>query len=505
MSSFIRTTARIFWLPTVTLNTIRLSPARTQSTMASNLTRGAGTSAFKMHIDPENTGLWGVRQTEEAAKKVTELLQEDMEQHHVFFNKHHFHNHIPHHLLALYGTQCTSPSVLQTAYDNNADYQRPVLPRHDTSTTTTARNQDQAAAFSLSSEDAWPSSARKYLGREEYYPDFLAFFQSELDKHGGASIPDVLNKYLFGDSEEMMPRLFGGVLHPLIQLMYGMEWNQPAIVAEALAQTAVHSDQMKEYLHSSAESGAQESGGKGMGKIVDLLNEIKNDTRLSAAAKNSDDQKIFDGVLGRAREEMVSLASRVKVGVDEIEERTAEMFEACVYMAAAAARKGGVKLGKVDKFDFFLMHHVNSSPIFVTINAQDWIPKETKARILEWKIRMDLLEYAARGVPELGVDKLTGYNPRKAREGESIQDIIFRLHTFPDDGHAVKLGRAAVICRNICKKYEEQGKDWVQIRGDDAWKKVCHLIVDSVEAPGDTWVRSAGFDEAWESLPDAKL
>jgi hypothetical protein len=34
---------------------------------------------FKMHVTPHNTGLWRIRQTDEAAKKVSELLQEDME------------------------------------------------------------------------------------------------------------------------------------------------------------------------------------------------------------------------------------------------------------------------------------------------------------------------------------------------------------------------------------------------------------------------------------------
>jgi hypothetical protein len=34
---------------------------------------------YKMHITPDNTGLWHVKQTDEAAKKVSELLQEDLE------------------------------------------------------------------------------------------------------------------------------------------------------------------------------------------------------------------------------------------------------------------------------------------------------------------------------------------------------------------------------------------------------------------------------------------
>lgn len=54
----------------------------------------AGTTAYKISVSPENTGLWHVRQTEEASKKVSELLQEDLEKHHVFFNKDGFHNHV---------------------------------------------------------------------------------------------------------------------------------------------------------------------------------------------------------------------------------------------------------------------------------------------------------------------------------------------------------------------------------------------------------------------------
>ena len=34
---------------------------------------------YKVHVTPDNTGLWHIKQTEEAAKKVSELLQEDME------------------------------------------------------------------------------------------------------------------------------------------------------------------------------------------------------------------------------------------------------------------------------------------------------------------------------------------------------------------------------------------------------------------------------------------
>lgn len=34
---------------------------------------------YKMHVAPANTGLWGIQQTDEAAQKTSELLQEDLE------------------------------------------------------------------------------------------------------------------------------------------------------------------------------------------------------------------------------------------------------------------------------------------------------------------------------------------------------------------------------------------------------------------------------------------
>ena len=52
--------------------TARLLQTSPYAKMASNL-------PFKMHVTPDNTGLWHIKQTDEAANKVSELLQEDME------------------------------------------------------------------------------------------------------------------------------------------------------------------------------------------------------------------------------------------------------------------------------------------------------------------------------------------------------------------------------------------------------------------------------------------
>lgn len=377
--------------------------------------------------------------------------------------------------MALYGTGAGA-RPLQKGFDDNTSYQRPVLPTHD------------AVVEELRDWD----HARAYLGKERHYPDFLRFFQREIEAHGWEA---VLTTYLFqgGDAaDDMLARLFSGFLHPLIQLMYGMEWAQPALVASALAQIAVHKpDTVKDFLLESERLARNQASPSP--SILTLLSEIHSSPILASSAHFSDGNKIRDGVFARARAEMLALTSLVSVPPSSLAEATAEMFHACVYTASAAALL--FHPPKPPKYDFFLIHHVNGAPFFLTVNKMGWIPLETKARLLEWKVRMDLIQYAARGTPQLEMEKVAGYRPRN-REGKEPIDVIARLHELADDGHAIKLGRAALICRDICRPYED--RDWIKIKGDELWMNVFRLVVDSVEAPGPNWVRTCGLAEAWE-------
>lgn len=62
-------------------------------------------------------------------------------------------------------------------------------------------------------------------------------------------------------------------------------------------------------------------------------------------------------------------------------------------------------------------HHVNAAPMCAVLNRQDWVPANVKARVLEWKIRMDLIEYVARGSPEFDLDSVLAYVPRDVTPG----------------------------------------------------------------------------------------
>ncbi|KAI1505859.1 HypA protein [Biscogniauxia marginata] len=442
-------------------------------TFRRNITKMA--TAHTIQITPDNTGLWHVRQSEPAAKKTSELLQKDLESHHVYFNDSGFHNHISHQLLALYGTGASAEDIEKGYYDN-VSYQRPAYKAHEN------------AVEELRDWD----TAKKRLGKGQYYADFLAFFQAEIERLGWEK---TLHEYMFkGDerSEDMLIRMFAGFVHPLIQLMYGVEWQQPAMVAMGLAQAAIHHDDLRNFMFTAEE--AEESASTPMPRITNLLDAVREDKKVATAARLVDPNKIQGGVLARAWDETIKIVGQVKVNPDELEERTVEMYNAQIYEAAAAA----LRPGKYPKFDFFLMHHVNVNPIFVVINKQEWISTANKVRLLEWKIRLDLVQYAARGCPPLSLDSIASYVPRDKNPGPAIE-LLPRIHALHEDGHVSKLFRAVGIGHEISKKYED--REWLKIKGD-LWTKIAYMVIDGAESPGRTWVRSAGFDGAWKEVPD---
>jgi hypothetical protein len=221
-------------------------------------------------------------------------------------------NHIAHHLLTLFALNA-SPEEIQKGYDDNVSYQRPPEPLKD----------------SIVNDMHDPDRFKTYLGKEKYYHDFLVFFQKEIEEKTWQA---VLNEYLFANNEranDMLCRLFAGFLHPIIHLGFGIEFQQPAIMAEALAQAAVH-DSWMAPLFLGCEEAADANRGKDKPKktIMQLIEEARNNEKLRSAPHFNDGNKIRDGIMKRAPKEMIQLASQYAINEDEIEEKTAEMINA---------------------------------------------------------------------------------------------------------------------------------------------------------------------------------
>ena len=147
------------------------------------------------------------------------------------------------------------------------------------------------------------------------------------------------------------------------------------------------------------------------------------------------------------------------------------------------------------------MHAANSSIFFPTFNAQPWLSEASKIRLLKFKGYSDLTLYASQGSPALLPNEITTYEPAKKSDPAqtSWAGVFTRLFAHGDDGHAVKFGRAVANAENIMRRYE--GEPWAQFKGG-MWLTAGNMIADSVEAPApeSKWVRSAGFEEAWEQF-----
>ncbi|KAF4446249.1 hypothetical protein F53441_10091 [Fusarium austroafricanum] len=436
---------------------------------------------FKIQVEPQNSGLLGLKLGQSEASKVTDLLQRDLDNHHVFFNESGFHDHIVHHVLTLYGTGATT-KALDTAYNANKTYQlKAMKPKPE-------------IIDKLEHSSDWS----QYLGKGRNYATFFRFFQNEIGRIGWQ---DTLKEYLFKDDargRDMQSRLFAGILHPLIQLLYGMEWSQPMIIASALAQTAVHRDDYHEFLTLAAEKAKAVDAPPKMKSLGSLYEDAVKDEKLRTSSHWDDSNRILDGVFTRAKDEMTTLAAGVRVDEDELDERMAEMVHNSAFVASAAAFHP----------PYSPRHHITSTPFFLTLKEQSWIPASTKAHFLENKIRMDLLQYIACGSPALRGDLLREYKPKDENNlADKPEDLLARIHNIVDDGHTVKLARALILAQRVTMPYED--KEWVKIKGNDEWLRAMYLLLDANEEAnrqgGTLWVRSSGFDKAWEEIPKAKM
>lgn len=372
--------------------------------------------------------------SEASSVKASELLQENLERYHIFFNSAGFHNHIVHHLLTIWALKA-SPKELQRGYDTNKSYQRP------------AQKPDEKIVDELYD----PTNFIRHCGGSNYN-DFLEFFQREIEKKGWQA---VLNEHVFaGDkrADHMLALLFSGILHPLIHLGFGVEFSQPAIIAEALAQTACHSINLHRLLLS-AEKAAKYKEDK---PIVELLEQIRTGSRQS-------------------REEVLS---HVRVTPDKLEEKTAEMINAITYFTGGITRRSN----DIYKFDFYLIHSVNASVFFTSFLRQDWLSTANKVRLLEWKIRMDLDSCASKG-STVNLDFIEEYKPKKPSGWDGIED---RTCALDEDGHASKLIRALAHGERSSQPYEDNPNFRLKQKH---WLQLAHMTLDSVEKVGDSWAR----------------
>ncbi|KAJ9605938.1 hypothetical protein H2200_009787 [Cladophialophora chaetospira] len=413
------------------------------------------------------------------------LLQKNHERWHMYFRDVAGHNHIPHAILSTFAMG-GGPQELTRAYDDGESIQRPMPP----------------VSSQVVDEMGDSTKFRQRMQILDQYPNFLAFFEQQIRGRAGDWQAVVLEYCFAGTplSDLMLAQLFEGLYHPFIHLGFGVEFGMSSLVAEGLAQTASHDPMYIDVFFQKAERLAQ-TGSLPRKALKSLYQDTRaNDTIRTSPRLPDGPWKVRDGVLGRAMDEMVKVAAQYQVHPTEedVERATAEMIS-CAAWACAAAHKPG----KERKIDFFLMHAVTSS-IFVTVLAgQTWLAIEAKARMVEWKARLDLVWYAASAAPELRDEYITSYQPTLSK-GMGWQELYQALNQHHDDGHVAKFIRAIKNGEQVAGRFEKSEESELPINGD-LWLRTAQLCYDSTITYIDgekKWVWGAGFEPMWARIRD---
>jgi hypothetical protein len=412
---------------------------------------------------------------------VKQVLQRNHEEHHMFWRPVGGHNHIVHSVLTVYALGGT-PTDIKRAFDDGQEIQKPMLP------------QDLETVKGLGN----PEVFKKKMGFLDEYTNFLAYFEKEIDQKGWK---EVVQEHLFAktpNAQIMFAKLFEGLFHPIIHLGLGVEFEQPSIIAEALAQTASH-DSMgtEQYLFDSESMAA--SPQDTTEPLPHLLNHVRAIPGLQNGIKEYKDgvARVREGVLGQFGSKMVSIAARFRVSAEELEIKLAEMVNAAAYTTGCTQRPG-----KARKMDFFHMHNVTASIFVGVLLEQPWISLEDKIRLLEYKARVDLVWYAASGAVELRIDDIITYKPTASAnmDWSSLNRAVCAEH---DDGHLAKLIRALKFGEEMSAPFEKDGKlDTFLVKGD-MWFKLAQMGYDSTEGRPilEKWVWGVGVDENWANVP----
>jgi len=439
-------------------------------------------AASPIRLSPSHLGLIkGAKIPSGSLEECNRLLQKNHEKFHMFFRDTAGHNHIVHSLLSILSLGA-SPQELQDRYDDGIGIQRKIP------------EIDHALLEKLSDSETLYNS----IGKIDQYHTFLEFFEREIAAKGWK---EVVQEYVFARTkvaDTMLARMYEGAFHPIIHLGLGIEFEQASIVAEGLAQAAAHDNANIGTLFQNAESEASIIYPTAKPKpMIQLVHEVRaNETIRNAPRWTDFGNKMRDGVIGRAGEEMQSIAAQFRIRKDEkeLERRTAEMISTCAYFAGAAQREGRKR-----KIDFFYMHNVTSSIFFTILIRQDWIELEDRVRLVEWKARLDLAWYAVSGCAPLDGENISTYsNPESDRLGWA--ELFSAVNKEHDDGHAVKFIRAMKNGEDVAREFEQgEWEAYFPMKGD-MWLRLARMCQDTTKnLPTDLkWVPFTGFKQPWK-------
>ncbi|RPD62419.1 hypothetical protein L226DRAFT_611012 [Lentinus tigrinus ALCF2SS1-7] len=477
--------------------------------------------------------------TFETKSTAERLLEEDRQEHHCFHGRVGFHNHLSHHLLAAYDLGA-SASLLQKIYDVEVEDQSNIQ--------VFERKEGKKESVN---ENITVQNWTKFFGDERYYASYVNFFTQEISTRG---VGEVLEQFVFapganGNGAYMLLRFVGGALHPLIQTGYGAEFGSDAMVAQALAQTAVHSAFWPEIFdlekpppsldtmtHSANAAHRHPSKGHSLLSILrqaydsDIMKPVMPydpDALLSARFKAA----CTDGRPAEIRRLSALWEIDVSRGQAELDEKVEELLWTATLLLAGTGKRG-----RKPRLDFFLMHMLTAA-LFVPSLLTAVPSLEFKATLLRAFVPVILMYLTVRGRPRIDPGLLMSYSafpqppsagspplpdassvgdPRSAADASSWPAIVASVLHAPD-AHTVKAVRSLYYAAQRYGRtppggaigaFDAEGGEthegMAQVDGT-IFVRAAGVVMDTLGwvshgQKAGSWDRSAlGWDDAWKS------
>ncbi|KAJ7058331.1 hypothetical protein C8F01DRAFT_1147896 [Mycena amicta] len=382
-------------------------------------------------LQPGLVNLPGASPDSKSAALVAELLHRDFVGHHCFFNDRHHTNHLSHHVLSLYDLGA-SAECIQTMFEQEAATQRPLL---------YGKVDSKAGGIT---EANWTS----HLGdsNANMYPDYLEFFSSAIAQHG---IPRVLERYVFSEQANggdalMLARFVGGLVHPFIQVGFGIEFGQDFMVAQGLAQAAVTEPEGASVMDEGGVPEIRSSSQVPPVTLLALLREVYDTPSLKPVPYSD----LTDGFPPRRLDPTRSAAIRAIYSKwsfnlhDSDEADLSAKIEECMWQAALLLGATS-KPGRKPRMDFALMHFVTSA-LFLPVILGALAQPLHKAQLLQAYVRMAAFFVIIRGRPRIDCTLVMSY-PGPALDSDLWPSLLNNAMLHPE-AHVVKAIRTLFYC-----------------------------------------------------------
>jgi hypothetical protein len=309
-----------------------------------------------------------------------------------------------------------------------------------------------------------------------------------------------------------------------MHLGLGLEFDQPSIVAEGLAEAVVHEEPWYTEYHELCRTVAASTAPQNRLTLLDAYKACLEDPVIvncmdwalaeqftaptedwsladMSGFKPPTEEPWRDRAWGRAGKNLAAVTGRYWVRPDDdLDRAAAEVVNTSIYVTCAAMRPP-----HEFRVDFFLMHVANASYWLQAYLRQPSATRAQKARMIEDTGRLLTFMAAGVGMPALRPEVLERHVMKtNGGRGTGWDGLFEKVCRHADDGHMIKFVRALANGERASAPYA--GQAGFPMR-QDMFLKAANAVLDNTSPKPMVFlrhydiIRAVGLAQAWDEVP----